>query len=339
MVEENAAVHAMEEGDEGVPATDVSQELPEVEMEYTLECTPENLGRVDHEVSCLKVKVDTLTELCLAAISKQGKGGNDFKHGTPPVFSGKGKDNIRDWLNAMEDYILVCNVPVAKQVRAACTYLSLGVQSLWRNKVPMLRSAGLDTNTWEVFRTEMLNVFGAVDAERQAREKLQNLKQVGSAEEYCKSFAELVAQITSKPLSDGDAYHRFISGLKEEWHKGVEMLACEKELSLQEAMTLASRFDAVLLKSKAVGSAVEKKLEQPTPTRHGKRPFAALKDHASGSKMAKVHRVHKNLAKNGLPRLPDDEYKKLKEEGACFICKQKGHRAGECPQNSTKKSF
>ena len=34
-------------------------------------------------------------------------------------------------------------------------------------------------------------------------------------------------------------------------------------------------------------------------------------------------------------RLPEEEFEKLKRQGVCFLCKQKGHRASECPKKKT----
>jgi hypothetical protein len=86
------------------------------------------------------------------------------------------------------------------------------------------------------------------------------------------------------------------------------------------------------------GASNKRKMDiDPTPKVEKKRAFfkrakAAAKAKAMGKK-AQGAATLKSI--QGSP-LSDEEKQKLMDEGKCFLCKQKGHRANACPQSKNK---
>ena len=86
------------------------------------------------------------------------------KPAEPPKFSGKNQD-IREWLNSMEQYLYVGGCPPEQRTTMAVTFLVPKVANHCRMRDIELRRDGRTLNNWETFTEEMLSGYGSADPE------------------------------------------------------------------------------------------------------------------------------------------------------------------------------
>jgi hypothetical protein len=132
----------------------------------------------------------------------------------PPKYAGENKDVIKDWLATMVRLLGSGMCVPEQRVGLAQTFLTGGAASLWRAKSAVPQAQGFDIQDWDVFARTLEQAFGHKDLEKNARDKLDVLKQTGSVEDIANKFRSLVAEIVAMPPSEGDLLQKFRNGLK-----------------------------------------------------------------------------------------------------------------------------
>jgi len=279
---------------------------------------------------------------------------------TPPKFNGSktGGFEVDSFQRGMETvfrYYAHAFPTGASKVLYASMYLEDRAEQWWAAQD---KSTGVDQD-WDLFIERLRERYRPMQAAVVARERLRRLKQTGHVSAYADLFQKEMTPITD--MAHSDQVFNFVSGLS---NPAVANKVREKEpKTLHAAMDIAVRAELFLTPggrpnhsgyfrqgggAPANGSvpmdvnAIQEFDEQDTadhPPAQG--PAGIPSDAALATMLAKMdelvqHRVNamfkKNPSSDRVPGLKQNDIEKLRSEGRCFRCKQKGHNKSECPQ-------
>ena len=281
---------------------------------------------------------------------------------TPPEFNGSKTNSyeIDAWVRDMK--VQFAFYPAAfpddaAKVRHAAMFLKGRAAEWWESED---RSTGVHLD-WSRFVARLHNRYRPMQAAVVARERLRRLKQTGNVSAYADLFQKELTPITD--MAPSDQVFNFVSGLS---NTAVANKVREKEpQSLHAAMDIAVRAEAFLAPggrstpgfhfrqgggAPANGSVpmdvnnMEQESEDydhddPSPAPG---PAEAMMSTMLAKMEELQHRVNamtqssfkKNFSGDRVPGLKAGDIEKLRSEGRCFRCKQKGHNKSECPQRS-----
>ena len=247
----------------------------------------------------------------------------DIKVAKPPTFSGKPED--------VNSFLASCELVFRGQKRKYATtrsrilyilsYCTEGTPLTWRERIldefekfmdeiAEIVTSGEAYTNWEAFRHLFKRTWRSITSKAEAQVKLQKLKQGDRPiEEYITQFM-LLAQVVE--FNDEALMLAFKRGMKEAikakiYATGIIPKNIKDWIERARIMDQAYR---------------EFELEK------GSTPFQ--RTYSGKARVAKWEPSQKNDTKFQRPRLPDDVYKKRKDEKLCFKCGNKGHFAKEC---------
>eukprot|EP00245_Coleochaete_scutata_P003147 TRINITY_DN1449_c0_g1_i1.p1 TRINITY_DN1449_c0_g1~~TRINITY_DN1449_c0_g1_i1.p1 ORF type:complete len:373 (+),score=93.56 TRINITY_DN1449_c0_g1_i1:562-1680(+) len=259
-----------------------------------------------------------------------------------------GKTEVREWLAHMEDFFDVCRTPEEDKVKYARVHLAPKVVIQWKAKVLHLVDGQENPESWEVFKKTMTSLYGPANPSEKARRELAKLRHGRMrAETFQKLFVETAAQISENPLSENDLSGRFWDALDPELK--VLMKASNQGRmpeNLQSMYDLSVSLDQSLMELRKAQKAGEtqgekhyKKPKNGSFQNHNQKHSGQKRKDGESSNSGKFQFQHKKkkLSRSeqilkGTPPLSAEEKKKLQETGSCFLCKQTGHLARECPK-------
>jgi hypothetical protein len=124
-------------------------------------------------------------------------------------------------------------------------------------------------------------------------------------------FRNTVLRISD--INEGEKTDRFVRGLKPHLQREIRVRGY---VTLEEIIVAAERLDAVFFMTRPSLSSLKKPF----------REFESKNDEVVPMELGAL----KSSGANG--KLSQEERTKLMKEGACFFCKEKGHRANSCPK-------
>lgn len=157
-----------------------------------------------------------------------------------PQFYGKvGSDNVDKFVDQMERAFNAFSVHSnERRVYYASNQFCGTASNWWFAKRQTNGSAWEQTLTWEEFKDLLQQQFKPVDFNLLIRDKLENLRQHTSADEYTNKFMDLVSQLPD--MSEDDRIHRYLRGLK---NKTAAHVRATQPQRLQDAIDSATTFD------------------------------------------------------------------------------------------------
>ena len=279
----------------------------------------------------------------LAATSK----GPSPKGPTPSEFHGKtGSYEVDAWIRDMKvqfEFYRGRFPDEESKVRHAAMFLKGKAAEWWEAED---KSAGVLTS-WDLFVERLHERYRPLQAAIVARERLRKLKQTGSVSAYADVFQRELTPI--KDMSASDQVFNFIAGLSS---SVVANKVREQEpATLHEAMVIAvrqdafqtnhgsSRFSAFRGASAASSSTamdVNNFQEEEYPAQDSDRVESKLTFPSSLLEQMEAMVQHRVAAmfQDRVPGLKASDIEKLRSEGRCFRCKQKGHSKRDCPKGS-----
>jgi hypothetical protein len=291
---------------------------------------------------------------------------------TPPEFNGAktGGFEIDSWVRDMKTQFMFYGASVfpddAAKVRHAAMFLKGRAAEWWEAED---KSTGVHLD-WSRFVDRLHERYRPMQAAVVARERLRRLKQTGHVSAYADLFQKELTPITD--MAPSDQVFNFVSGLSNP--AVANKVREKEPQTLHAAMDIAVRAEAFLApnRSNAGGYHGPSRQGGGGPA-NGSVPMDLNvfhdmedqdEDHADQTlapgttrstapevgfaslltKMEEMveHRVNammqssfkKNPSNDRVPGLKTSDIDRLRAEGRCFRCKQKGHNKSECPQRS-----
>ena len=263
----------------------------------------------------------------------------------PPIFTNSTKGpNVRSWLRHVKEYQTLLPPPPAERVRIAALYLGEEVAEHWYQMRDLLQRNGIEP-TWDIFEGHLLKVYGAIDVDMRAREKLDALTLAScnfNMTEYVRRYTNLLALIPAR--NEHDQCHFFLKGLPTTLHAkmAVDPSTLMRWDNFDRLCTYACRMHPLTAKTFGVDNGPT--MGESNPKNGFVKPKKFTKQQRSnGPTIAGAVTKPANAfdAKRWKGTLIDsfDKLKTFKKEGRCIFCGDKGHLGKECKMNKGKGSM
>jgi Ty3 transposon capsid-like protein len=220
------------------------------------------------------------------------------------------------WLYEVELYYENLAMPESRKIGYAVSLLRGTALLWWKSK----STRGEISVTWDHFKSSIRSQFQPKNAYRQARDRLRHLQQTTSVSTYNSTFNIVCLDIPD--LSDAEVLDKYLAGLKPQTRTYVEL---ENPHSLEEAMSIADRYDNITFSTKVKPSSI------PTFKPQTFRRYEPNQPPSSDSTTPmELDRIDVR------PSLSEKDKETLRKNGLCFYCKERGHMAITCPKRISK---
>jgi len=239
-----------------------------------------------------------------------------FQHLTreykPEKFTAKPGENAREWLLSVDQYFNAFTLTSEERVTAASIMMG-GLARKWSLTVP---AAPENKDPWEYFGTRFVQRFGSNNNQLFAKQKLHQLKQLGSVTKYNLQFETLRLQIDDLPKSQALDY--YLMGLKPKLQEHFASIT-DMPTDLSTIMAVAERIDNVQYRILRNSHNFQFQNEFKSSSSHfGSRPES----------------FPQPMELDAMSGQNDEKQKRLDlKNRTCFLCHSTGHQIRSCPQN------
>ena len=259
---------------------------------------------------------------------------------SPQPFHGRDDvDELDGWIFSVNNYYSLYEFPDDTS-RIRYTGLMLkGPALTWYRKFCETSPANA---TWASFLASLRSNFQAVNPERRARERLDQLEQRGtSLQEHVRQYRTLLMDIPT--MGPADQLHNFICSLRPSLRKELVM---KGPTDLDTAIIQAELIEAALKEVRTFDRGNHSR-HQGRSSYHGGRSggstpmelgYAGRQADDRGSRPPKSFNYagSQQQRRSATPfqrniQLSTPERERLIREGRCLLCKQPGHMARHCP--------
>ena len=236
----------------------------------------------------------------------------------PKPFNGERNDTTR-FLQDVELYLGLNKTIYDDATKMVCFVLSFmneGTAGTWKEGFIADKTGATGTfapGTWNDFKALIKTAFSPTDVGGNARAKLRDLKQSGSADEYVAEF-RILAQRSG--IKDNTALiEYFMEGLKPKLLEKIYTLDT-MPTKLADWYTYTTRFDNQWNRVKEI---IARNRGGTTPTKK-----------TTGNAPRYVNTHDPNAM--DIDRMTIEEQNEHMKKGLCFRCHRPGHRGIECPE-------
>jgi hypothetical protein len=254
----------------------------------------------------------------------------------PPEFSGKSSDyeafivSCELYFDVMKQTYTTDDLKVAFTIGRLRGRPSTWAYTLVRNKDPALSS-------WLAFKAQMDAMFTNVHELEDLRQRLENLKQTGSAINYATEFKTLASTLQ---LNDPAKILMFKSGLKDKVKEGLSYASDTATFDALVSRAIAidqNQFAQRKTTSRSTSSGVPK---QPQPQTQAQRSSNSSSNSRSQPPRNSSSSSRGSDSRPFVPKGPltDEEKARRKREGLCGYCGDANHVFDNCPALAAKKA-
>ena len=230
---------------------------------------------------------------------------------------------IESWLFNLEEYFLKAKIKESMWVDIATSRMVEDATLWWR----MVRQAGQAPSSWKKFKKAVRERFLPLNVYKTNRSRLESLRQTSSVTKYNSAFQAAFVECTD--VSEAEALSRYISGLKSQTKKYVEL---EEPRILRKAMKLAENYDNASFGSYHSSSNHHKSHNRDSSSKRNKRHHNSrhsrdrgYKNHGDPMDIDQVEKTPMKLT-----------WEQARKEGRCQCCGSKDHIKKECPLRGIK---
>jgi hypothetical protein len=258
----------------------------------------------------------------------------NLKPAKPRIYSADRNDDPDVWLFQFDQYADIVHLSDTDRVKLAATFLAGPAGVWWRATVIGLKQLPPPDNmlTWPQFKQRLIHQFKPVDSAKIARDRLAELKQIGSVMKYNNDFNRLMLEAGN--VGPVEALDRYTRGLKRDIRMEVDLAGVT---TLQEAQAKAQRVDSITWTSRAP-YAYNNNRSSVVPPPNGYAPMdlsviQADKQEKQDIVVAMSQQRSRAPKAYHAPPLSKEEYERCRREGLCLKCKKSGHTARFCLAN------
>jgi retrotransposon gag protein len=233
------------------------------------------------------------------------------KPNKPPSFAGKRNESIETWIKQVERYFRLTHIHPDDQVEWAAYYLTEGAASWFEVENHRAETIGVPLS-WDTLAMGLRKRFKPINADDNARERLNRLKQTGSVATYSHAFRLLMQDLPD--MHEKDALYAYKKGLKEAVAMQVSLRG---PISVLEAEEMAETADSVLF--------AHRSSHEPSRTVTAKAPYRG----PGGP-------TPMELDSGIRTALSNSDREQLRKEGKCFYCREGKHLAANCPSRKPR---
>jgi hypothetical protein len=182
----------------------------------------------------------------------------------PPRFAHPSKDQTTgEWLFQVEMFFLAVGlVDLTRRIGFVATLLDGAASAWWSIRFTRLNASPF--NTWEEFKTELVQFFHPSGTEQSARNELRNLRQTKGVHPYIRVFQRLMTQIPS--MDQGTIVDQFVHGLRDDVRAFVRT---RRPTTLIEAVEYAETFESSVWENHKAPPGFHHKMDHtPAPGNH-----------------------------------------------------------------------
>lgn len=253
---------------------------------------------------------------------------NELKLPKPKEFAGH-KTTARLWFQYMRRYLLFHGVDLDSEsaVLYTAAMFSEAAQDWFEACIVQTGDDCGGFATFENLRTAAMLQFQDPEPDRKARMALKNIRQTGSVQDYVRYFR---SQILHLPRRDeADNVFDFVAGLRDDVQQQVliqnpQTLAKATEI----ALSVAQRLVPV---RRAEGKGKERLAYAEDCTDEDEQLSSDDEDCAVAASPSKKAGKFKGSNPKAKGKRYTPEQWQLLKENKCFLCKQEGHQAKDCP--------
>jgi hypothetical protein len=251
----------------------------------------------------------------------------------PKLYSGARGEDPTPWIFQFEQYASLVRVPNDECTTLAATYLEKTAVTWWQGIVMERNLLNQPLPTWDEFKTLLVATFRPVNAARVARDRLADLRQIGSVDKYNADFRRLI--IEAGNVSPAEQLDRYVRGLKPKVRMEVEL---SSPVDLSTAMTQAQRVDNITWSLRSYNQTRPSYTDAPQhiPMELGALQHTSSCDNPSADLNAtRTSSDHRISPQRYAPSVSKEEFDHCRRLGLCLRCKRTGHTARFCLEKSS----
>jgi len=184
-----------------------------------------------------------------------------------------------------------------------------------------------DWNSWDVFVEKIKKQFQPINPVKIARDRLANLRQRTSVQEYTQRFYAITLDIPN--ITEEECIDKYVRGLKPRVAKEIELRGLNV---LEDIVVAAQRYDSIDFRMS---------LRDRASLHHygSKSGTSGYHKHSSNSGPMDIDSImpssssdFKKRHHSGPPKkLTEEDKTIMRKEGRCYYCRKTGHLALTCP--------
>jgi hypothetical protein len=255
------------------------------------------------------------------------------KPARPKLYSGARGEDPAPWIFQFEQYASLARVSNEQYTILAGTYLEKTAATWWQGIVTERNLLSQPLPTWDVFKTLLVANFQPINAAKVARDRLAELRQIGSVDKYNADFRRLILEAGN--VSPTEQLDRYVRGLKPKVRMEVEL---SSPVDLTNAMTQAQRVDNITW---SLRSYDHPRGSYSTAPQHAPMELGALQ-HTSSCDNPSIDLNATRTSSNRqvspqryAPSVSKEEFDRCRRLGLCLRCKKTGHTARFCLEKSS----
>ncbi|KAH7621116.1 hypothetical protein NADE_009165 [Nannochloris sp. 'desiccata'] len=266
-------------------------------------------------------------------VDDEGKKITRFIKTKPDKFSGSRSKDPEEWAYEVANTLEAAGITLEETKILAVKHALTGQAAIWWRSITEGHVANIPT-TFEAFKHALIQRYRPKDPAYEARQKLDSLKQTGSAEAYADKFLTMTVRTE---LTEEEMAYLFMKGLKPRIKAKVLEKYKLKELhGLEALMTYAIAVDDATYEAGNDKNNGAEKIDSGGSAGNGKSWKGQHAGHASTSSQ--------HPASTTTP-MEIDSFKKIEKltpetraqcikEGRCLFCREPGHIVVNCPKKN-----
>ena len=227
----------------------------------------------------------------------------------PAPFDGNTRQDPTEWCYAMDIYFNACG-ETSDSARVTFAHTCMAKDALtWLRAVN--ESAAFHISTWDEFKKELIHQFQRINPHTSARDTLATMRQ--RASESVRVYATAMRRVFIRlpTITEDEKIDRFIRGLRDQRIR-QECCVRDMEHTFEAVAAFADRLEGSLF--------------------HARPKFNTNFDSHSNRHQAHDSQAMELGVVGYSARMTPSDRERLMAEGRCYYCKEKGHRALNCPK-------